>query len=66
MREKISCVDDIEITLEANPGTAEAEKFRLEKIAEAERKRIIIEAEAEAEAIAMKGLLTWKKYFVLS
>ena len=28
VREKISCVDDIEITLEANPGTAEAEKFR--------------------------------------
>lgn len=30
---------------------AEAEKYRLEKIAEANRKRVILEAEAEAEAV---------------
>lgn len=34
---------------------AEAEKFRLEKIAEANRNRVILEAEAEAEAIRLKG-----------
>merc|ERR1719510_991835 len=34
---------------------AEAEKFRLEKIAEAHRQKTILEAEAEAEAIALKG-----------
>jgi len=34
---------------------AEAEKFRLEKIAEATRVRLTLEAEAEAEAIRVKG-----------
>lgn len=34
---------------------AEAEKFRLEKIAEANRNRLILEAEAEAESIRIKG-----------
>ncbi|XP_018020905.1 flotillin-1 isoform X4 [Hyalella azteca] len=34
---------------------AEAEKFRLEKIAEATRIRLVLEAEAEAEAIRVKG-----------
>lgn len=34
---------------------AEAEKFRLEKIAEANHNRIILEAEAEAEAVRLKG-----------
>ncbi|KAJ8939114.1 hypothetical protein NQ318_005934 [Aromia moschata] len=34
---------------------AEAEKFRLEKIAEANFKRVLLEAEAEAEAVRLKG-----------
>lgn len=34
---------------------AEAEKYRLEKLAEAQRTRTIMEAEAEAEAIKIKG-----------
>lgn len=34
---------------------AEAEKYRLEKIADANRKRVILEAEAEAEALRLKG-----------
>ena len=34
---------------------AEAEKYRLEKIAEAERNRVVLEAEAEAEAQALRG-----------
>ena len=34
---------------------AEAEKFRQEKIVEAQKQRIILEAEAEAEAIAVRG-----------
>ncbi|XP_025416536.1 flotillin-1 [Sipha flava] len=34
---------------------AEAEKFRLEKLAQANRTRIILEAEAEAETIRLKG-----------
>merc|ERR1719500_214313 len=34
---------------------AEAEKYRLEKIAEAEKSRTVLEAEAEAEARAVKG-----------
>jgi len=34
---------------------AEAEKFRMEKLAEANRNRLIMEAEAEAEAVALKG-----------
>ncbi|KAJ8922360.1 hypothetical protein NQ315_004303 [Exocentrus adspersus] len=34
---------------------AEAEKYRLEKIAEANHKRIVLEAEAEAEAMRLKG-----------
>ena len=34
---------------------AEAEKYRLEKIAEAERNRVVLEAEAEAEAEAVAG-----------
>ncbi|XP_023340162.1 flotillin-1 [Eurytemora carolleeae] len=34
---------------------AEAEKYRLEKISEANRNKMIMEAEAEAEAIALKG-----------
>ena len=33
---------------------AEAEKYRLEKIAEADKQRVILEAEAEAEAIRMQ------------
>ena len=35
---------------------AEAEKYRLEKIAEAERMRIVLEAEALAEAKQLKVL----------
>lgn len=34
---------------------AEAEKFKLEKLAEANRNRVILEAEAEAEAIKIRG-----------
>lgn len=34
---------------------AEAEKFRLETIAEAQKLETIMEAEAEAEALAIKG-----------
>ncbi|KAL0280347.1 UNVERIFIED_CONTAM: hypothetical protein PYX00_001665 [Menopon gallinae] len=34
---------------------AEAEKYMLEKLAEANRKKVVIEAEAEAEAIRIKG-----------
>ncbi|CAH1098985.1 unnamed protein product [Psylliodes chrysocephalus] len=34
---------------------AEAEKFRLEKIAEANSKRVLLEAEAEAESVRLKG-----------
>lgn len=34
---------------------AEAEKFRLEKLAQANRTRIILEAEAEAESLKLKG-----------
>lgn len=34
---------------------AEAEKYRLEKLAEANRNRVIMEAEAEAEACRMRG-----------
>ncbi|KAL1516671.1 hypothetical protein ABEB36_000553 [Hypothenemus hampei] len=36
-------------------GPAEAEKYRLEKLAEATRKKILLEAEAEAEALRLKG-----------
>jgi len=34
---------------------AEAEKYRLEKIAEANNKRVMLEAEAEAESIRLRG-----------
>ncbi|XKL66249.1 hypothetical protein PGB90_009669 [Kerria lacca] len=34
---------------------AEAEKFRLEKIAEAQRTKMILEAEAESESLRLKG-----------
>uniref|UniRef100_A0A1B6M950 Band 7 domain-containing protein n=1 Tax=Graphocephala atropunctata TaxID=36148 RepID=A0A1B6M950_9HEMI len=34
---------------------AEAEKFRLEKLAEANRLRVVLEAEAEAEALRLRG-----------
>nr|XP_029726244.1 flotillin-1 isoform X3 [Aedes albopictus] len=34
---------------------AEAEKYKLEKLAEANRNRVILEAEAEAEAIKVRG-----------
>ncbi|KAF5284378.1 hypothetical protein FQR65_LT13565 [Abscondita terminalis] len=34
---------------------AEAEKYRLEKIAEANYKKIVLEAEAEAEAVRLRG-----------
>ena len=34
---------------------AEAEKFRLETIAEAQKQKVIMEAEAEADALALKG-----------
>merc|ERR1712079_352701 len=34
---------------------AEAEKYKLEKLAEAHRNKLIMEAEAEAEAVALKG-----------
>ena len=34
---------------------AEAEKYRLERIAQAEKQKIVLEAEAEAEARALKG-----------
>lgn len=34
---------------------AEAEKYRLEKIAAASRKKVLLEAEAEAEAVRLKG-----------
>ena len=33
---------------------AEAEKYRLERIAEADKQKIVLEAEAEAEAKALK------------
>lgn len=32
----------------------EAEKYRLEKLAEANKKRVILEAEAESEAVSKK------------
>ncbi|VDO91218.1 unnamed protein product [Schistosoma mattheei] len=35
---------------------AEAERFRLERLAEADRLRLTAEAEAEAEAIRLRGL----------
>lgn len=38
----------------------EAEKYRLEKLAEANKKRVILEAEAESEAVRKKGLFDWK------
>ena len=46
---------------------ADAEKYRLEKIAEAERKQAILKAEGDAEAKIMKGKEYWhesmhKKY----
>jgi len=34
---------------------AEAEKYRLEKLAEANRNRVILESEAEAEAVRIRG-----------
>ncbi|XP_044746126.1 flotillin-1 isoform X1 [Coccinella septempunctata] len=34
---------------------AEAEKFRLEKLAEANHKKVLLEAEAEAEAVRLRG-----------
>ena len=34
---------------------AEAEKFKLEKLAEAHRNKIIMEAEAEAESLRLRG-----------
>lgn len=34
---------------------AEAEKFRLEKLAEAQRLKTVLEAEAEAEAVKVRG-----------
>lgn len=34
---------------------AEAEKYRLEKLAEANHKKVILEAEAEAEAVRLRG-----------
>ncbi|XP_072383120.1 flotillin-1 isoform X1 [Diabrotica undecimpunctata] len=34
---------------------AEAEKFRLEKIAEANHRRVLLEAEAEAESVRLRG-----------
>merc|ERR1719341_1899174 len=40
---------------------AEAEKYRLEKIAEAEKSRTVLEAEAEAEQMAKKAD-AWKEY----
>ena len=43
---------------------AEAEKYRLETIAEAQRLKIIMEAEAEAEAVAIKGK-TKNLFFIL-
>ncbi|XP_067001146.1 flotillin-1 isoform X2 [Anabrus simplex] len=55
------CVQDQEIQrrekeLEATiRRPAEAEKYRLEKLAEANRNRVILEAEAEAEAIRVRG-----------
>ena len=36
---------------------AEAEKYKIEKIAEANRNKIILEAEAEAEAIKVYSLI---------
>merc|ERR1712080_292183 len=42
---------------------AEAEKYRLEKIAEAERSKTVLEAEAEAEAEQMaKKADAWNEY----
>lgn len=34
---------------------AEAERYRLEKLAQANKERLILEAEAEAEAIRLRG-----------
>ena len=42
---------------------ADAEKYRLEKIAEAERKQAILKAEGEAEAKIMKGGLSLHTQF---
>lgn len=42
---------------------AEAEKYRLETIAEAQKQKIILEAEAEAEALALKGEKFWFRKF---
>ena len=42
---------------------AEAEKYRLETIAEAQKQKIILEAEAEAEALALKGENLWFRNF---
>lgn len=38
---------------------AEAEKYRLERIAEADKQKIVLEAEAEAEAKALKVMLEY-------
>ena len=43
---------------------AEAEKYRLEKLAEAYKRRVVMEAEAEAEAIAIKGSYLKEKLLV--
>ena len=37
---------------------ANAEKYRMEQIAEAKRQKVILEAEAEAEAIRVKQIFT--------
>lgn len=37
---------------------AEAQKFKLEKLAEAHRMKTVIEAEAEAEAVRVRGEVT--------
>ena len=38
---------------------AEAEKFRLERIAEANRNRVVLEAEANAESIKVGSATVW-------
>lgn len=45
---------------------AAAEKYRLEKIAEANRNRIVLEAEAEAESVGLKFYIKTKLHFSLN
>lgn len=41
---------------------AEAQKYKLEKLAEAHRMKTVMEAEAEAEAVRVRGEVTYLLY----